>query len=110
MSHAQGFGERLAQERREKAARDRRDITQRDVAKAVNLTSAAISRYEAGDVIPNDDILARLAAYYGIRPSWLRYGEGEKYPPSSTEIETTRPEPTERPSVAAGGARRPRKR
>jgi transcriptional regulator with XRE-family HTH domain len=78
VSPAQAFGERLAQERREKAAREHRDITQRDVARAVGLTSAAISNYEKGGTIPNDDILAKLAAFYGVRPSWLRYGEGEK--------------------------------
>ena len=79
MTPAQAFGERLAQERREKAARERRDITQRTVAQAVGLTSAAISKYEAGDTIPSDDILGKIAAFYGVRPSWLRYGEGPKY-------------------------------
>lgn len=85
MSLAEAFGERLAQERREKAARERRDITQRMVAKEVGLTSAAISKYEAGDTIPNDDILGRLAAFYEVRTSWLRYGEGERSPVSPTE-------------------------
>lgn len=96
MTLAQAFGERLAQERREKAARERKDITQRTVAQAVGLTSAAISKYEAGETIPNDNILAKLAAFYEVRPSWLRYGEGDKSP-----------EPTAVLDVVAGPKPRP---
>lgn len=102
MSLAQAFGERLAQERREKAARDRRDITQRDVAKKVGLTGAAISKYESGETIPNDDILKRLADFYGVRPGWLRYGEGDKYPselPPGLIAKQQRPDATTSPAA-----------
>lgn len=80
MSAAQGFGDRLAQERREKAARERRDIAQRDVARAVGVSAASLSRYEAGDTLPDDEVIERLAAYYGVSRSWLRYGEGSRTP------------------------------
>ena len=78
MTLAQAFGRRLAQERRRKAYFEERDVTQRTVAQAVGLTSAAISKYEAGETIPNDTILAKLAAFYEVRPGWLRLGEGER--------------------------------
>lgn len=80
------------------AARLRRDITQRTVAKAVGLTSAAISRYESGEVIPNDEIMGRIAKFFGVRPSWLRYGEGDKAAPKSGAIEA--------PAQTAGRRRR----
>ena len=110
MSPAEAFGDRLAQERREKAARERRDITQRDVAKAVGLTSAAISKYEAGENIPNDAILAKIGAFYGVRPSWLRYGEGEKYEATATVEVVAGPAPrrsrvAESPTARRKGAR-----
>ncbi len=73
------LGERLAQLRREKAANDRRDIDQADVAKAIGLPGkqSYVSRWEA-DVIPRDEILKKLADYYEVTIGWLRYGEGQK--------------------------------
>lgn len=71
------FGERVAQERREKAARDRRDIGQKDVAEAVRTTPATVSRWEAGLNMPDDAVLSKLASYFGVTPAWLRYGVPE---------------------------------
>ena len=73
---AQQVGSRIAQERRLKAARDRRDIDQKAVAAAVGVSPAAVSRWENGETIPRDDVLVRLAEYFGVTASWLRYGEG----------------------------------
>jgi len=74
----QAFAARLAQERRQKAARDRRDIGQKDVAKAVKTTPASVSRWESGLNMPDDDTVIRLAAYFGVTPSWLRYGQAPR--------------------------------
>lgn len=79
MATAKEFAARLAQERREKSARERRDISRTEVGEAVELTGAAISRYEKGRLIPDDDILERLAEFFGVRRIWLREGEGERY-------------------------------
>jgi transcriptional regulator with XRE-family HTH domain len=68
------FGWRVSQERRLKAARDRRDIGQKEIAKAVGTTSASVSRWEAGLNMPNDKQLEKLAAYFGVTAAWLRYG------------------------------------
>lgn len=80
------FGERLAQERREKAARERRDITQRDVAVAVNETPTNYSRWEAGINMPKDAAIAKLAIYFGVTPAWLRYGQEPREAPRFTEV------------------------
>lgn len=74
-SVTQEFGERLAQERREKAARERRDISQKDVAEAVGSTAPSVSRWENGGSPPGDAMLRKLAAYFGVTPGWLRYGQ-----------------------------------
>lgn len=91
----QSFGERLAQERREKAARERRDISQKDVAEAVGSSAPSVSRWENGGQPPGDAILERLARYFGVTMGWLRYGqEPRTYEPAAV--------PPVLPSIAAG--------
>lgn len=107
----QSVGQRLAQLRREKAWREERDIDQTEIAKAIGIGAkkqSYISRWERGDVVPKDDLLLKLAEYYSVNVGWLRFGEGEKRPPSSTEVELEKPKA--RPIVAAAGAKPPRKR
>lgn len=78
MTDLQRFGERLAQLRREKAAHDRRDLEMKDVAKAVKTSLSNYSRYEAGLVKPRDEVLGRIADYFGVRRAWLIWGEGDR--------------------------------
>lgn len=54
--------------------RDGRDVLQSDVAAALNVGAATISRWEADQAIPREDALARLAAFLGVTPAYLRYG------------------------------------
>lgn len=68
------LGERIAQARREKAARERRDITRADVAKAVGVVPSAVTFWETDQKQPREDALAKLAAYLGVTPAFLRYG------------------------------------
>lgn len=82
MSVTQGFGERLAQERREKAARERRDIGQKDVAEAVGSSGPSVSRWEAGLGVPSDRMIGELARYFGVTPAWLRYGQEPRHAPA----------------------------
>lgn len=78
MTGVEGFGRRLAQERRAKAARDERDIDQKDVAEAIGTSSVNVSRWESGQVVPGDDNIQKLAEYFGVTPGWLRYGVGDR--------------------------------
>lgn len=71
------LGWRLAQARREKAAREHRDIQQADVAKAVGASKASVSRWENDIDIPREGALAKLAKYLGVTPAYLRYGIGK---------------------------------
>lgn len=97
MTDLEAFAERIKQERREKSARDRRDIAQQDIAEAIRTTSATVSRWEAGLNWPNDEFLGRLADYFGVRRSWLRYGELPRVPP---ETERAREIPAPDPRAA----------
>lgn len=42
----------------------RGDKPQREVAEAVGITAMAVSQYERGERIPNDEIKMKLARYY----------------------------------------------
>jgi transcriptional regulator with XRE-family HTH domain len=76
LAGTEGFGQRLAQERRLKAVREERDIDQKDVAAAVGTSPTNVSRWERGLVVPGDDNIQKLAKYFGVTPGWLRYGVG----------------------------------
>ena len=84
------FGERVAQERRRKAAADRRDILKRDVARAVDVSESTVGRWEKGTLPDDPAVLERLAAYFGVTVPWLRYGAAPRELPM---------EPIERPAL-----------
>lgn len=83
------LGSRLAQARRELGVRERRDISQLDVAQAIGASSAAISRWESDLAVPREETLAKLAAYLGVTPALLRYGI-QAMPDSAPEPERVR--------------------
>lgn len=119
------LGQRLAQARRVKSVRDRRDITQADVADAVGYSRTAVSEWEADAKVPREDALVRLAGYLGVTPAFLRYGivsnpsaiepisaeeitrahqaEGVALPEATPEAPPARRQANDRP-----GARRPK--
>lgn len=66
------FGAVIAQLRREKAARERRDIWPADVARHMEVTRSAYSQWEHGRTQPKDvGVYRRLAAYLGVKLSEL---------------------------------------
>lgn len=67
----------MAQKRREKAAREHRDITQIDVAKAAGVSKGAVSRYESDVDKPRDPVLHRIAVFLDTTAAFLRYGVSE---------------------------------
>lgn len=75
MTKAQEIGARIAQARREKGVRERRDIRPAEVARAVKVSGATVSEWEAGKIIPREDAMEKLAAYLDVTPMFLRYGE-----------------------------------
>lgn len=53
----------------------RGNMTLKEVASATNLTVAAISNYENGIRIPQDDIKIRIANFYNVTVGSLFFGE-----------------------------------
>ncbi|MEU4361015.1 XRE family transcriptional regulator [Promicromonospora sp. NPDC023987] len=64
-----GIGEVL------ETARRARGLSQHDVADAIGITQAALSRYEHDLRAPDRDVLSRLAEALGVTPSLLEHGE-----------------------------------
>jgi transcriptional regulator with XRE-family HTH domain len=58
----------------------RRDagFTQAAFAAHLEISQAAVSRWEQGRHMPDEAMLARIAALGGISPATLRYGEGRR--------------------------------
>lgn len=59
--------------------REQRDLNQKDVAEALNITATTLSRYEAGIRSPDSEALVRLAEFYGVSIDYLL---GRKNPSS----------------------------
>lgn len=70
------------------AVRERRDVTQGEIAEAIGITTANYSRWESGQRAPRESALAKLAAFLGVTPAYLRYGIGA--PLVSTDYEDPR--------------------
>lgn len=116
------IAERLAQLRRELAARERRDITQAMIAEAVGLVPETYSRYEKGRRKVPEEAIAALAAYFGVTRSFLRYGdESQEAPKQGTltpeDVEAARARVAARKKkdsppieAVAGGRPRPKRR
>jgi len=83
------FGKRLRE------ARERKGLTQLELAKLANLGESTISFYELGRREPNYDILIRLAEILEVSPNYLLTGKDNGYsshwwlkeePPSVIEL------------------------
>ena len=101
MTKPESVGDRIAQARREKAARERRDIRPVDLARALGVSGATVSDWEAGNVTPRDDAMIKLADFLGVTPGYLRYGVRESAPsaPPVMPVESFKPV---RPAPAKG--------
>lgn len=108
LSGKKEFGKRLGRERRLKAVRDDRDIENQEVAEAVGVDPASVGRCFRGETMPNDDTLVRLAAYLGVTPAWLRYGQEPRELGAAMERRRV-PDPRqtiEKPAAKAAGVRK----
>lgn len=75
------LGWRIAQQRREKAVREGRDITQADLAEAIKASPTSVSEWEADKKKPRDPTLARIAKYLDTTEAYLVYGVTDARPP-----------------------------
>lgn len=107
------FSERLAQLRREKAAREFRDVDQEEIAQAIGLSPKQqpyISKWE-NDTTPKDTaVVKKLAEYYRVSWLWLLHGEeGDSTATTTVEAPVEKvadPAPRKRPAAAPSTARR----
>lgn len=60
------FAENLKRLRREKSARENRDVTQAEVAEAVGVNEATVQNYEAGRSVASYEVAWALADFYGV--------------------------------------------
>ena len=62
-----------------KRLRTERGVTQEQLAEAMNVTCAAVSKWERGDTYPDITLLQPLAFYFGVSLDALMGYEKEKY-------------------------------
>lgn len=81
-------------------------MLQSDVATALGVGPATVSRWEADQAIPREEALVRLATYLGVTPSFLRYGDQVFVPPPNLTQRREVPNPDATPD---GVEHRPRR-
>ena len=54
-----------------KMARENKDLSKTEVAKALNIATSSMTYYEQGKAVPSIDKLYALADYYGVTMDWL---------------------------------------
>lgn len=54
-----------------RSSRERLNVSQLDVSKALHINNKSISTYECGTASPDIHTLKRLAAYYNVSLPWL---------------------------------------
>lgn len=62
--------------RRIQAARERKRVTQANLAAQLGVTDNAVTQWETGRAIPRAERLATIAASLGVLLTWLMTGEG----------------------------------
>jgi transcriptional regulator with XRE-family HTH domain len=86
VTHQQDVAARIAQLRREKSAREHRDVLQKEIARATGLSVVTYGRYENGERKVPDEAIIALAEYYGTTPWFIRYGVETSERPVATEV------------------------
>jgi transcriptional regulator with XRE-family HTH domain len=72
----ESVGARLAHARREMGVREGREVTRAELAAAVDVAPSTVTQWEKGKKQPREEVLGRAAAFLGVSPMWLRYGNG----------------------------------
>jgi len=68
------LGDRVAQLMRVKAAHERRDISQKEVAAEIGVSRPVISETVSGKTYPSPETRAKLARYFNVSEMFLEYG------------------------------------
>lgn len=54
-----------------KALREERGLTQKDLAKTLNIANTTLSQYESGQRIPSDEVKIKIAEYFRVTLDYL---------------------------------------
>lgn len=89
-----GFGRRLYDARND-ASRPGARVTQGAVGKAVGVTGVAVGAWEKGDAEPSLAVIERIAAFLGVSPAWLAWGERFDQAPPADPPASSEDQPVE---------------
>jgi len=70
-------------ENRVKEIRETLKLSQKEFAKALEIPSTTVSKYERGEFNPSFDVLAKIGKCYMVNLNWLLNGEGSMFTTSS---------------------------
>jgi transcriptional regulator with XRE-family HTH domain len=116
-----GFPERLAEARRLRGLELKKDLSQAEVGRAMEVKRATANGWEAGTGQPPAATMEKLAKYLNVNPAWLILGvgpmKGEEFPqlaPQETrELDIEKAEkkyPQRKPRLGKRGGGRSTKR
>lgn len=54
-------------------------LTQQELEDMIGVKRNIIANYEAGQNIPKDAIISKIARKFSVNEDWLRYGKGEMF-------------------------------
>lgn len=94
-------GKRIAQARRELQVLLERDVSQRDMARALGVDASTFWTWESGEKVPRSETLERLCRLLRVQPGYLLFGQPPKEAP--TPIAEIR-KALEPPAVKKSGA------
>lgn len=75
---------------RVKALRKHFDLSQAEFGKQLGVSRDVISNLEYGRVAVSDLIINMICAKFGVNEQWLRTGEGEMFPPMTTDMKVAK--------------------
>lgn len=65
-------------------------LTQLELAEKLNYSDKSVSKWEHGDAVPDIEVLAGIAAFYGVTVDWLICEHNEDEPPPQADLKEER--------------------
>lgn len=81
-----GTGTPMDFPQRLRKARERRNLTQTELGKLLNVSSQTVQQWEAGKTMPKHKRIDRLADQLGVRAQWLIFGHGDMLEVAQDEL------------------------
>lgn len=65
-------------------------LTQEEFGRRLGIKRNTLSQIENGINNVTDQVVKLICSEFGVREEWIRYGEGDMYPPADREAEIAR--------------------